>query len=321
MRPLATIRQIFRLPGRGTRRKDDPPKSTPIRVVPPQTQCKLVPEVVDMVIDYLEGDKQTLRACTLVARGWYNRSRYHLFHSVTIKSTGRLKGFLVFVSRSTVREHVKVLRLGNQYGLENKLKLGPASLAAILTSLPALHTLGVYCASWDPAQKDKFVLPKGWTYTPHAIDTFELVEVVNIRRKGRVGTTPLSLDDIRACLRHFDSIGTLTITHARWRDDESTTVPEPALATEPLAGLQVSKLSVLSHSMLPSLLQLLPSTSSAGTLRTLLVGMSEWEGVVALGELLGQDLGTHVEELSIVFACVCRFLSGQSMLIFFTLLV
>lgn len=265
-----------------------------------------------MIVDYLVNDKDALAACSLVARGWFNRSRYHLFRSITIKSTSRLKTFLTFMARSTARENVRILRLGNGGMEKNKMKLGPASFAAILLALPALETLGVYYAAWDPAQKDKFSLPKNWSYTPHPIDTLELVEVVNVRRKGRVGSTPLSLDDVRSCLQHFSSVGNLTITHARWRDDESTTLAEPALASEPLSGLQVTKLSVLSHTMLPSLLQLLPLTSSSTTLKNLLVGMSEWEGVVALGDLLAQDLGANIEELSIVFACVCRFLSGQS---------
>ncbi|KAJ3551666.1 hypothetical protein NM688_g4571 [Phlebia brevispora] len=314
MRPIATLIRILHIPGAGRGKEDEHRNQAPIHASPRQAQSsgKLVPEIVDMVIDQLEGDKASLAACTLVARGWYNRSRYHLFHTVTIKTTSRLKGFLIFLAKSTVREHVRVLRLGNQNGSEKtKFKLGPASFASILTSLPALTTLGVYHASWDPNQKDKFVLPKEWTYKPHAIDAFELVEVVNVRRKGMIGGTPLSLDDVRACLQHFSSVGNLTITHAKWRDDESTTLPEPALQTEPLAGLRVAKLSVLSHAMLPSILQLLPMTSSAHTLRTLLVGMSEWEGVVALGELLAQGFGGHIEELSIVFACVCRFLSVE----------
>ena len=138
--------------------------------------------------------------------------------------------------------------------------------AAVLAALPALETVGVYYASWNPNQKDKFLLPKAWAYTPHHIDSFELVEVVNERRRGMVGGTPLTLDDIRACLRSLPSVSTLTITHARWRDDELTTEPEPALPVEPLAALRVHKLSLLSHSMLPSMLPLISMTSSASTM-------------------------------------------------------
>ena len=62
----------------------------------------------------------------------------------------------------------------------------------------------MYYASWNPNQKDKFLLPKAWAYTPHHIDSFELVEVVNERRRGMVGGTPLTLDDIRALMGLVD---------------------------------------------------------------------------------------------------------------------
>lgn len=313
MHPLTAFFHSLFISNASRGRKNEPRRSAPVCSITSHTHGRLVPEVVDMVIDQLQDDKLSLAACSLVSRGWYNRSRYHLFRDITIKSTSRLKAFLVFLTKSTVREHVRVLRLGNQRASEkNRLTIGPASFASILISLPFLNTLGIFYASWNPTQKAKFIPPKEWNYTPHHIEAFDLVEVVNVRRKGMVGGTPLSLDDVRACLRHFSSVGNLTITHARWRDDESTTLAEPMLPAEPLAALRVTKLSVLSHSMLPSILQLLPMTSSATSLRTLLVGMSEWEGVVALGDLLVQDFGAHIEELSVVFACVCRFLSGQS---------
>ena len=222
-----------------------------------------------------------------------------------------MAGFIAFVSQSVISQYVKVLRLGSQHGLESKLKLGPSSLAAILASLPALTTLGVYYAWWDSSQKDDPVLTKGSKYVPHMIGTFELVGVVSLRHKGRKAATPLSLDDIRACLRHFTSIGNLTITHAQWRENPSSALSEPTPPTEPVTKLRVAKLSVLSHSMMPSILRLISTTDSSETLRTLLVGISEWSSIIALGEFLAQEFGHHIEDLSLVFAGVCRFLSGQ----------
>ncbi|KAF7793741.1 hypothetical protein EIP86_004859 [Pleurotus ostreatoroseus] len=311
MRPVTTLLHFLRI--RSTA-KDDHHRPLTTRAAPASpARTPLIPELVDMIIDELQDDKAALSACSLVARGWYNRSRYHLFRSVTVRTTSRFKAFLAFLAKSPAREHIRVLRLGNERGTDRKIKLriGPATIAAVLAALPALETVGVYYASWNPNQKDKFLIPNAWTYTPHHIDSFELVEVVNERRRGMVGGTPLTLDDIRACLRSLPSVGTLTITHARWRDDELTTEPEPALPVEPLAALRVHKLSLLSHSMLPSMLPLISMTSSASTMTKLMVGMSEWEGVVALGELLAKDFGPRLSELSLVFACVCRFLPGE----------
>ncbi|RDB29950.1 hypothetical protein Hypma_013913 [Hypsizygus marmoreus] len=42
------------------------------------------PENIDVIIDHLHADPATLRACSLVSRGWVSSSRYHLFSSVTL---------------------------------------------------------------------------------------------------------------------------------------------------------------------------------------------------------------------------------------------
>lgn len=41
-------------------------------------------ELIDMIIDHLHNDKQTLATCTLVSQNWLKTSRFHLIPSVTI---------------------------------------------------------------------------------------------------------------------------------------------------------------------------------------------------------------------------------------------
>ena len=43
-------------------------------------------EIVDLVIDQLEGSPAALKSCSLVARGWAARSQKHLFERVIIRS-------------------------------------------------------------------------------------------------------------------------------------------------------------------------------------------------------------------------------------------
>ena len=100
-------------------------------------------------------------------------------------------------------------------------------------------------------------------------------------------------------------------------NEQALTVRDGA---SPLAGVQIAKMSVLSHRLLPAILRLMPQTGSASTLRTALVGMSEWEGLVALGQLLEQDFGAGMEDLSIVLACVWRF-GGRSALCSYSMLL
>ncbi|KAF9645493.1 hypothetical protein BDM02DRAFT_3120176 [Thelephora ganbajun] len=52
---------------------------------------RLIPqELVDLIIDNLHTDKPALKTCSLVARAWVARSRYHLFHKVEILNHAQL---------------------------------------------------------------------------------------------------------------------------------------------------------------------------------------------------------------------------------------
>ncbi|KAF7377646.1 hypothetical protein MSAN_00187500 [Mycena sanguinolenta] len=50
------------------------------------TELELPQELVDSILDYLEGDPASLRTCSLLARAWVPRSRSYLFESLLINA-------------------------------------------------------------------------------------------------------------------------------------------------------------------------------------------------------------------------------------------
>lgn len=47
----------------------------------------LAQELTDYIIDFLHDDPDTLRQVSLVSKAWLDRSRHHLFETLSIKST------------------------------------------------------------------------------------------------------------------------------------------------------------------------------------------------------------------------------------------
>ncbi|TFK32268.1 hypothetical protein BDQ12DRAFT_617414, partial [Crucibulum laeve] len=43
-------------------------------------------ELIDMMIDFLHKDRQALKQCSLVCRGWVPATRYHLYGSWSISA-------------------------------------------------------------------------------------------------------------------------------------------------------------------------------------------------------------------------------------------
>ena len=69
-------------------------------------------ELTDTILDHLRHDRSSLRACSLVCSEWLNRSRRHLFRSVTIRDPSLLKSKVDFlISRPDVAAHVERLNI------------------------------------------------------------------------------------------------------------------------------------------------------------------------------------------------------------------
>ena len=71
-----------------------------------------VPEISDHIIDHASDEKATLAVCALVSRGFYSRSAFHLFKSITIVNDSTLLSFYRGFQSSFCRAYIKALTLG-----------------------------------------------------------------------------------------------------------------------------------------------------------------------------------------------------------------
>ena len=117
-------------------------------------------ELIDIVIDHLHDDKDSLESCSLVSSTFRNSSQYHLLEKVSLtgvtSSTG-LESFMAFVEKSPRFGHyvrtVRVFGEGSWFGKYNAAEsrercLGPKHLR-FLSQLPALRRLFLFELLWD----------------------------------------------------------------------------------------------------------------------------------------------------------------------------
>ncbi|KAK0209991.1 hypothetical protein DFS33DRAFT_247851 [Desarmillaria ectypa] len=72
-------------------------------------------ELIDVIVDYLEGDEESLRSCLLSSRCLVDRARIHLFHDVTISSPRRLKAlFALFGVSPSLPSMIHTVKFSGQ---------------------------------------------------------------------------------------------------------------------------------------------------------------------------------------------------------------
>lgn len=111
-----------------------------------------VPELVDIIIDYLHDDRRSLASCALVAHQWVPSSRHHLFASVTLPSTRWLR-FLELLDSSftTISPHVRALTLTDD---QENLEPLTQSIAHLATHLLAITSLSLEMMDWRTLSRD-----------------------------------------------------------------------------------------------------------------------------------------------------------------------
>ncbi|KAL4248935.1 hypothetical protein ABKN59_007430 [Abortiporus biennis] len=181
--------------------------SVPFQFIMTRLYC----ELVDIVIDYLHGDKQTLLQCCLVSRCWLPASRLHLFEHVSVNGythrDSAFRSFLLFLEhkphlRSLIRSLLlRFLPPGSpskiHSGFSCSGKMLPAPLLySILQRLPCLHTLALRNVMWTGSYTAKDIemttfLPKPWPPTAPAFSLRKLgINVIFIEHEPQFN--PLS---------------------------------------------------------------------------------------------------------------------------------
>jgi len=251
------------------------------------TTPRFPPELTDMVIDYLDGESETLSKTSLVCKSWLFRSRVHLFSSITV--TRDFSSFAAFLRVNPhIRPYVHGLVLqGRQCDYSDTscsptpvVTLEPSTLAVILSYLPHLRSLQFHDVSFHGE------------YPPPGSTSFKINELVMMN----VGSSQDTTNDLLHILGLFSDIRSLHISSVEQMvDDEETQLKSDALHVPYFLRVRSLKLEDVPNDIY---LRVLRQTESVNTLRAIDAECVGVEDIEALAELL-QDANSRVEELAI----------------------
>ncbi|KAI0785559.1 hypothetical protein C8Q75DRAFT_319259 [Abortiporus biennis] len=275
---------------------------------------KLPVELLDHIIDYMQDDRASLRAMSLVGHVVHNRSRRHLFHTICIRRDEAGYGdFIQFLQHNpTLASLVKELALEGIFPeahidtMELRTKLSSRVIWAILKLLPHLEILDI---SWIIFTSAIGTLLRSGT-RPSPISLRKL----RIRNMDIMEGTPHDLHevDIVELLQMFSNIGELTLSMVRpqciFLDYQDMLLKLPGYEVDKL----LSNLSIQSLVLSPCdsientlLIGLMTRTPSVHTLRSIVVDLCLGDDLVALRALLGStgalnSLAVHIRSLDAI---------------------
>lgn len=170
----------------------------------PKRKTQMLPErAVSMIVANLQGDPQSLKACSLVSRSWAKESRGHLFHTISLNS----------------RQSADLWFSPDTLGLTSNVRSIRLSLEAIagtergLNRFPCVNALRI--SGWRGSQHS---LPTEWSPLDKTVDHLELVQPEGAPH------------EILKFVSHFTSLESLYVTRSRQQsrcEVRATRVREP----------------------------------------------------------------------------------------------
>lgn len=109
-------------------------------------------ELTDTVTDFLHDDPKSLKACSLVCRGWVSSSHLHLFHKVSVLAVLFVSTFSEFLRDSPVI--ARSIRILDLVAFSAHASVSQQDALLVLDLLPSLKTLisGVAFTKSDSVQ-------------------------------------------------------------------------------------------------------------------------------------------------------------------------
>ncbi|CAL1708077.1 unnamed protein product [Somion occarium] len=158
-------------------------------------RIKYPPELVEELLDWLHGDRDTLLCCSFVSHLWYSMTRRRLFHTIKLRldqDDERLTDFILFLGmHETIPTHIRTLHLDSSCSSTHR-RIRPMIsldiLARLLLHLPQLSELEMTRVMLQPSQ----------SYDTLPVGAFQLDKL-----------TLCLLNDIPAFSDHPDAIGWL----------------------------------------------------------------------------------------------------------------
>ena len=97
--------------------------------------------MIDVIIDHLHDDIQSLKACSLVCKTWTRSARFHLFSTLTVSRLGAIKRLLR--SAPAVISSIRHLHLRNQlWGIILPLLVGFESIKSLTLTGVSIDRMG-----------------------------------------------------------------------------------------------------------------------------------------------------------------------------------
>lgn len=240
-------------------------------------------ELVDVIIDYLHNDNDTLCTCALVCKRWVPSSRIHLTVKVGYHSADFLQlldspgcTFVPFLCRLRISdERVHCFHLHEVLHLVGRL--------------PALHSIFIYLYHYDAT----------WHEAPDLFS--KLTTITDLSIGGTCFDDPNDLFDLAFSLPSLRSLHLFGSYHLREDQVLSTRVPIP----KPLCNLHLS-----TNNYTP-VLRWLISNDQMPSLHTFRMDGLSWHELASVGLVLGM-LGDALQHLELDFWKDERMMDGKS---------
>lgn len=248
------------------------------------------PELCDMIIDNLCGDKCALSACTLVSPSWKRRARHHLFESVLVARQDHRDAYASFYcflrNNLDIQPIIRVICVDGYNSHDpdtRKAKLDFRHLYRWLQQVPNLKALLIFNSGWLD-EGDINVYLSDWPRQRIGDLCLDSFRAITGRRQSRF--------DI---LCFFSQIDHLYFKHVRIPDKDSTE-DEPAHQCIPAsASVKVKALTLSLQDQYPVFLLCLGRQPFLETLESLTLrdlDLENTQDLYLVGEIIRDKMGS-----------------------------
>lgn len=270
--------------------------SLPVRPLSVDLSTRIAPEIVDVIIDYLHGDKQSLSACCLVCKAWLPTGRYHLRSRLSLHKSNAASFFqLIDAPKSTLGHHIRHLSIqqdnsalrnlscdddSDSYYGDSEKGCSEFRLDDVLPRMSGLPSISSLCLSWVM----NGLGPAATSALLHGFPNLTELEF-------RSCAFP-SLSEFAAMISAHQNLQRLALSDVEWFD---LSPPSNKQSLPPL--LHILELYITRSS---EFLSWLLAHRGSLKLDTVMLGSAFWdyEDAVAIGALL-RSLGPTLRHLSL----------------------
>ncbi|KAJ3538986.1 hypothetical protein NM688_g6432 [Phlebia brevispora] len=242
-------------------------------------------DVVNVIIDFLHDDKETLLACSLVARDWVHRSQTHLYNRIVLRDQDRLSLFLSTLATipEYLRRMIRILHVGLDASWHGPMCITRVEIIFLLDLLPRLHELYLQALQLCGVNE---LLPA--TYIPRSLG---FLFFRNVLGDAHSLACPLEIMGFISLFHHVDAVKVFN-TQIPWemeypRPSEAEMVAS-LLCSSPTLPVSISaqELYITCTPLAASLMQLLDIAGVARALKSLDVSCFTHDALRALQSFL-----------------------------------